>query len=1004
MAAQEDPIQQAICPILVGRAEELRLLDAGLVATRRQQGQTYVLAGDAGIGKTRLATEVRDRAANSGMACLWGGCSEADLSLPYLPFLQAFGSYLAAADLEEVTRTLGPLAGDLARLFPQLHSAPVAGLDGDANAAKVRLFESVVALLWIATTPRGGLLVVEDLHWADSATRELVDYIARRVAGTHVMLLLTCRSDELHRRHPLQPFVEDWRRRPDTTVVDLRPLGAVDVGVMVQAIFQSSGVKDEFRDLIHSRTAGNPFVIEEMLKDALDRGEIFQTAAGWDRKPVPELRLPQRVRDAILARFERQPALQQDLLRVAAVLGRPAAYELLSELLDEANTEIGPALADCMRQQFLFRDDSGLYAFRHALTREAVSDDMIPHDRRAMHARVAAVLAKQRDADEVEICHHMFAAEAWSDAVPLALEVAERATAIAAYREAASLYERVLPHVAEPARRVEIFRLLSHRLSDLQEWARAVRYLEAEIPILERAGEMAGAMSLRLGLAQAYGFIGRRDMRLVETRKALDYLEAQGPSGDLADIYRLLAVHYLVDYQCREGRDAARRAVEIATQVEDRERLIDAYHQLGAHTFQLGDPEQGFAYFDRAIEMALERRRFGSMASALGNEIEALLWDFQFEKAAGRVDLWRKSIPETARPRSMIREGMVSWRLGALERAVAEYETHIRQHRVWGGITSATEAEFYLAVALAELGRVDESARILARTSPLTNEHRLLEAWIRMRSCLDSGDIAGARAATDLVSEAAGWPLRPRRWLAEMATEVLLAAGDVKRATEVVESIDRAPADPYQMRMAGRLALARGDHQLARDHFAAAAEFWAEIGGRLEEARSRRLLGLTLSRLDDTPGATEQMRRAYFAATRCGAATEARLAKEELTRLGEVTEPTVGQVKAALEVLHQPGAMDESALLATISLSRDIDAARLRDALQAEVRELASGPAGEDSEAGKVLLNCYVNRVGSHEVVAERLHLSRRTFYRRLDRGLLILAQRLGQIRLPLPI
>ena len=129
-----------------------------------------------------------------------------------------------------------------------------------------------------------------------------------------------------------------------------------------------------------------------------------------------------------------------------------------------------------------------------------------------------------------------------------------------------------------------------------------------------------------------------------------------------------------------------------------------------------------------------------------------------------------------------------------------------------------------------------------------------------------------------------------------------------------------------------------------------------------------------------------------------------RLAKEELMRLGDTIEPTPEQVKRALELLHQPAALSGSALLGTMNLSMDIDAAKLHDVLEDTIRELSRGSAGEEVEAARVLLDCYVNRVGSHEVVAERLHLSRRTFYRRLDRGLLTFAQRLGQLRVPAAI
>lgn len=935
------------------------------------------------------------------MTCLWGGCSRAELALPYLPIVQAVGGYLATADLSQVRLTLGSLANELSRLFPQVAPTEAGDTGADPRDRKLRLFESVVALLSLSARPRGTLLVIEDLHWADGASRELLDYIVRRITGVPVMVVITCRSDELHRRHPAQPLMEQWRRSAETTVVDLAALVASEVAEMVQAIFHADSVRDEFRDLLFTRSSGNPFVIEETLKDAIDRGDIFRTGTGWDRKPISELHIPRRVREAILARLEQLPPLHVNLVRAVAVLGRPCDFDVLVKLLGEPESKVQAALADCVQEQLLTGDGTavGRYGFRHALTQEAVYDDLVVPERRRLHARAAQILAGESDG--VEVCHHLFEAGDWVAAMPLALEVAKRAAEASAHREAATLYQRILLHVTDPAKRADIVWLLCQTLGDLGEWAQLARYLEAEIPLLEHAGEMAGVARLRIGLARAYGHVGRADLRTIELDRARQFLETQGPSGDLAEVYVLLARAALLDLQYRTGIEVAKRAVAVATEVGDRRRLIEGFHYLGGNLFQAGQPEEAFYYFDRAIEEALANRHFRLAAEAMGNEIESFLWNFQFKDAEARLDLWRMSIPETTRPATFGRDSFCSWCHGALEHAAAASNEAARFHRERGSTKEVAENEFRLAVTLADLGRFEECRAILERSPVLTQEHRINQAWARMRLGLDSGNLEDALAATSVVAESAEWPLRPRRWLAEVAVEVLIAAGEIARAQAVAATIGPEPVDPYQMRMEGRLALSAGDNQLARERLAAAAEYWQQIGGRLEEARSRRLLGVAMTGLGDKAGATDEMRRAYFGAVRCGAGTETRLAREELTRLGGVTEPTPAHVKSALEVLHQPAALAKSELLDTIRLSMDIDSTRLRDLLEETIRELSNGPTGEEVEAGRVLLDCYVTRVGSHEVVAERLHLSRRTFYRRLDRGLLTLSRRLADVRKP---
>ncbi|HEX2433759.1 MAG TPA: ATP-binding protein, partial [Gaiellaceae bacterium] len=201
-------MQRVLSPVLVGRREELSQLEDALLAANRSDGRFVLLAGEAGIGKTRLATELTRRARKLGCNALWGSCSEAELSLPYLPFVEAIGNQLDEHDLVQVRAELGPMSGELAQLFPQLGNGAQPASTGDPAQAKLRMFESVVTLLDLWARERGLLLVLDDVHWADSSTRHLLDYVARRMANSRVMVLASYRSDELDRRHPLTRMVQ----------------------------------------------------------------------------------------------------------------------------------------------------------------------------------------------------------------------------------------------------------------------------------------------------------------------------------------------------------------------------------------------------------------------------------------------------------------------------------------------------------------------------------------------------------------------------------------------------------------------------------------------------------------------------------------------------------------------------------------------------------------------------------------------------------------------------
>src|SRR5919197_2148488 len=279
----------ALCPILVQRDDQLAILEGALMAAQRGDGGFAVVSGEAGIGKTRLASELAKEAGQLGCAVLWGACSEAELSLPYLPFVEALGNYLDGEDIATVAERLGPARRELAQLFPRLAEEDTSPQPSDTEQAKLRLFEAIVSLLAIPAEDRTLLLVVEDVHWADDSTRELLDHLARRLTGLRAMVLVSYRSDELHRRHPFVPTLQGWRRSGLAEVIELRPLAEAGVGEMLAAILGVDEVDRELRELMLERTDGNPFVLEEMVKEATDDGEPLGPGEGA-RLPIDRLR------------------------------------------------------------------------------------------------------------------------------------------------------------------------------------------------------------------------------------------------------------------------------------------------------------------------------------------------------------------------------------------------------------------------------------------------------------------------------------------------------------------------------------------------------------------------------------------------------------------------------------------------------------------------------------------------------------------------------------------
>src|SRR5690242_9946734 len=262
----------------------------------------------------------------------------------------------------------------------------------------------------------------------------------------------------MHRKHALLPTIQGWRRSGQVEMVDLRPLNARQVADMVCGIFDEQQVSEEFRDFLFDRTEGNPFVLEEMLRDALDRGEIFRTETGWDRKSLAEFRIPPTVRDTILQRLERLSPDHVAVLAAASVMGRSFDIQSLAEV---ARVDDGVALAALeasVMAQLIEQEDpvSGRYRFRHALTREAIYEDLVVPRRQQLHSRVADVLEARGMGASVDVANHLLTAGRYEEAVSMCVSAADDAFERYAYRDAAELLERAAPHVKDPVDRARM--------------------------------------------------------------------------------------------------------------------------------------------------------------------------------------------------------------------------------------------------------------------------------------------------------------------------------------------------------------------------------------------------------------------------------------------------------------------------------------------------------------------------------------------------------------------
>ncbi|WP_328435597.1 ATP-binding protein [Streptomyces sp. NBC_00425] len=422
----------------IGREAELARLLGVLERARDGEARAVLLAGDAGVGKTRVLGEVAVRAAESGLTVLTGHCVDlGDVGLPYLPFTEILGA-LAADERFAAVLCAHPLVDRL--LGAGSGAAPG---DGDpARAAggegRLRLFEGMAALLADLSQVAPLLLVLEDLHWADQSSRDLLRFLLSRGflqrpagdgRGHRMAVLASYRADDLHRRHPLRPLLAELVRLPAVDRLELRPLADAEVTRLVRALEERPLPDATVRGIV-ARAEGNAFYAEELSAAAC--GE----AGG----------MPSGLADLLLIRVEQLPDAAQQVLRTAAVAGRRVEHALLRDAMGLPDDELESALREAVGRRLLAAGDDGTYAFRHALAREAVYADLLPGERARLHGAFARLLdgRGRRAETAAERAHHYRESHDLLEALTASLEAADHAQRVGAPAEELRHLESVL--------------------------------------------------------------------------------------------------------------------------------------------------------------------------------------------------------------------------------------------------------------------------------------------------------------------------------------------------------------------------------------------------------------------------------------------------------------------------------------------------------------------------------------------------------------------------------
>lgn len=492
---------------MVGRDEELaRLERAAGIPDRR--GGLVVLSGDAGIGKTRLLHQLATVATTSGFTVVTGHCvGQSGAAVPYLPFIELL-SRLDEAQPDVLTQALD-VHPTLAQLLPGRRLALETPL---GSAGPGLLGEAAHACLTLAARTRPLLVVVEDVHWGDRSSHDLLTLLLTRGFTTPVSLVVSYRSDDLHRRHPLQSLLPIWTRLPGVARIELPPLAEDAMRTLVHRLGVECGCDEETMERIVHRADGNAFFAEELVASGSrtisgDLSRVLQT------------------------RFEQLDEASQLVVRAMSVCGRRVPHDLLEAVVGLSPAELDAALRAAIDHQTIALAPPDGYEFRHALVGEAIADDLLPGERTRLHRAFAEALAERPGlAPASELARHAAAAGDLTTAIAAGRRAGEDALAIGGPREALAHFEAVLSRMREDhPQRDEVTLLAAQAASACGDSARAVHLINDR---LEHPGVSSAAGRARLLAAYVTlsRFVGTPADAVARAEEALRLTEgSEGP-------------------------------------------------------------------------------------------------------------------------------------------------------------------------------------------------------------------------------------------------------------------------------------------------------------------------------------------------------------------------------------------------------------------------------------------------------------------------------------------
>jgi tetratricopeptide (TPR) repeat protein len=864
----------AVTPF-VGRSEQLGRLRARWLDAAAGRRCFVLLAGEPGVGKTRLAAQFASEVHCSSGTVLYGRCDEEPL-LAYQPFVEALGRFLRYGEWD-ADPDLDVDLNHLRRLMPE------AGPDADAasdvltrspGSGRYLLFEAVGRLLGRATRRRPVLLVLDDLHWADKPTLLLLRHMLRLTDPARLMVLGIFRDVEVDHDDPLAEFVADMRRESRFDRVALAGFDERETDALVAAHLKAPA-SDAFVRALCSQTDGNPFFMEESLRSLVE-SHSMEFGDEATEEALASMGVPDGVADVILRRLGRVAPVTRDALTAAALIGREFDINIVRDLLGMPAEPVISAMEEAMVAGLVIEvpDAVDRFSFRHALVRDAIYDRLSASRRCRSHLRVGRALeaaASASDSGPEELAHHFFLARqvgGAAEAVRYAIAAGEKAARALAYEEAAAHYRRAREAFADDpdadeARRCDVLLALGRVQWQAGDAEARETYFEAAASARERgaAEQLAGAA---LGLGERYWEAGAVDEQYQELlTEALDTL-SRDDSRLRARLMARMAENLHFTTERELGARLSVDAVAMARRLGDTDTLVTAL--MGRHValLHVEHLDERLALIDEVLRLAKGHRALTA---------EAHHWRLFDLCELGDVTEAHRDHAELSRLSRELRQPLLEhlalgWR-GAFahlsgdiveaERLALECYSFAARAQVRHGSSSLASMLFTVRRQQGRIGELLPSMRSLADGVSANGAWRAALALAEV----ETGHVDAGRARYELLAgrDFAGIP-RDWYWTltAALMTETCVTLGDVDRAPRLYALLEPFAERCVQIifttcwgsihRYLGLLATVMGRFEEAEHHFQAAVAGNTRMGAVLMTAETECAYGAMLLRRD----------------------------------------------------------------------------------------------------------------------------------------------------------